>query len=90
MTESGITIVQVARAMGIEMSPTVAWSVGATVRDLYIDEFGCLPEKRLRMKSSGMGSHCFAIYPASWRERIERVIRTVASFDRSQGKLFDE
>jgi hypothetical protein len=71
----GITVISVFRELGIEPVPAVTWSVGARVRDLYEQRFGREPPKDLRPKTAGGGSHCFAIYPASWRNEIAEIIR---------------
>jgi hypothetical protein len=70
-----ITVVDVIKAMGLEPTPALTWSVGNTVRDAYERATGSLPVKALREKTSGVGSHCFAIYPAEWRVKIEEVVK---------------
>lgn len=71
----GLTVVNVCRALGVELKPETTWSIGAIVRQIYQDRFGHLPPKELRQKTSGTGSHCFAVYPEEMRAEIERVIR---------------
>jgi len=73
MTE--ITVVDVIRSMQIEPTPALTWMVGARVRELYYERMGVLPPKELRTKTAGIGSHCFAIYPAVMRENIEAIVR---------------
>ena len=58
-----------------EMGKRVAWSAGARVRDLWTDEHETRPEMRLVPKTNGGGSHDKAVYPLSWRERVEDAIR---------------
>lgn len=70
-----LTVVGVCREMRVEIDPSLTWSVGARVRELYRDRFGHLPPKELRSKTAGGGSHCFAVYPDEMRQDIERVIR---------------
>jgi hypothetical protein len=72
---SELTVIDVMRDLGLEPTPEVTWPVGAIVRDLYEQRYGCLPEKKLRPKTSGEGTHCFAVYPTSMRPEIEKVIR---------------
>lgn len=88
LDEDGITIIQVARAIGIELTPSLSWSIGARVREMYAIEFGELPEKALRQKTSGTGSHCFAVYPPEYRARIEQAIHAVNAEASGQGRLF--
>ncbi len=82
-----ITIIDVAREMGIEINPELTWAVGAIVRDEYIAEYGESPIKDLRKKTHGAGSHCFAVYPAWWKDRIASHYRRLGSFSASQGRL---
>ena len=88
MKEPGITTVQVFRALGIDPSPEQSWSVGSRMQRVYQLEHGAEPPKENRPKTSGSGTHCFAIYPASWRPRIEAVIREVVAEDGRQEDLF--
>jgi hypothetical protein len=84
-----ITVPEVFRAMGLEPTPDLTWAVGAAVRDRYQERFGHLPEKKLRAKTSGTGSHCFAVYPADWREVIEECIKRVNAAKSAQPDLFE-
>lgn len=70
-----VTVMDVFRDLGIEPDKKVSWSVGAAARDIYEARVGDLPPKRLRRKTSGAGSHCFATYPEWMRGDIERLIR---------------
>jgi hypothetical protein len=83
-----ITTIQVFRALGIEPTSSQAWSVGARMAHLYTKEFGVEPPKENRPKTTGAGSHCFAIYPAHWQTIIEGVIKSVTDCERSQTDLF--
>lgn len=85
---SMITVVDVIRDMGIEPEPNLTWAVGAAVRDLYEDKNGRLPEKRLRTKTDGHGSHCFAVYPESMRPEIEKIVGLFETNNKRQGTLF--
>jgi hypothetical protein len=65
-TDAGITIIDV---------PELTWSIGAAVREMYERRFGVPPEKKLRTKTCGAGSHCFAVYPTHLRTDITSIIR---------------
>lgn len=82
-----ITVIDVARSMGVELDKSAAWSVGAAVRSLYETEYGRSPAKELRTKTNGGGSHCFAVYPQSYRSTIERAIRATGAAKAKQGNL---
>lgn len=82
-----ITIIDVCREIGVEPEPNMTWSVGARVRDLYEASGGTI-RYALRQKTNGGGSHQFAIYPPSWRERIVREIRRHGAHAARQGSLF--
>ena len=88
MSNRGITVIDVCRELQIEPTPALTWPVGNAVRDLYEQRYGCLPEKDLREKTNGTGSHCFAIYPEGMRNDIERIIRLHDWERQRQGDLF--
>ena len=68
------TVVDLIRALGYEVENELSWAAGNRLRDAWIANTGDLPEKRLRQKTSGRGSHCFAIYPRRfWPEALEIV-----------------
>lgn len=83
-----ITVTDVSRGMNLVMEKEVAWAVGAAVRDLYELKYGALPEKELRTKTSGGGTHCFAVYPERMRPEIARIIRRHKTESDRQGRLF--
>lgn len=85
---SGITVMQVFSALGVEPGPSLSWSVGSRVATMYRDEFGEQPPKDNRPKTGGGGTHCFAIYPDSWYGRIATVITETSDLQRRQGDLF--
>lgn len=85
-----ITVMQVFAAMGINPNPSVSWSVGSQVATMYANQYGEQPPKDNRPKTNGQGSHCFALYPYSWREKIEEVIAMTQAADDSQLGLFGE
>lgn len=84
----GLTVVDVCRQLRIEPTPKLTWAVGTAMRDLYEQRYGCLPEKDLRAKTNGPGTHCFAIYPHSMRDDIVRIIRYHQTEAQRQGELF--
>ena len=84
-----ITVPQVARAMGVELDNRVSWAVGTEVANIYADRVGAQPSKDLRPKSSGAGSHCFAVYPPAWATTIRSVITSHLDAARNQGDLFE-
>ena len=84
-----ITVPQVFRVMGIVPSNEEAWSVGARIATMYAEIYGEQPPKDNRPKTSGGGTHCFALYPPDWELRIREVIHDVVGFNRAQGSLFD-
>lgn len=86
----GITVIDVIRSMGIEPTPDLSWSVGNAVRTMWERETGELPPKHLRTKTAGTGSHCFAIYPPAWRDKIAVVIRAHRVEAARQSDLFGE
>lgn len=84
----GITIIDVMHAMGIEPTNDLTWSVGNQVRDLYESRYSALPEKDLRTKTNGTGSHCFAVYPETMRADIVKIIKAQHTERQRQGELF--
>jgi hypothetical protein len=69
-----ITIIDVFRRLGLAPLKHETWAVGAAVRDRYQEIYGALPVKDNRPKTSGAGTHCFALYPESFAPIIEQVI----------------
>lgn len=74
----GVTVVERIRELGIEPSRELSWRAGDAVRRAWEARTGSLPEKALRRKSSGTGSHCFAIYPESFTPEIDAILRELA------------
>ena len=62
---TGITVVEVFRALGIEPVKNVTWPVGKAVAKKWRDENGSEPPKANRTKTGGGGMHC--IYRAKCR-----------------------
>jgi hypothetical protein len=85
-----ITVIDVFREIGYEPIKQDTWSVGGLVRNKYFEVVGKLPEKKLRVKTCGVGVHCFAVYPDTWRPIIAEIIREHASQKAEQLDLFLE
>lgn len=83
-----ITVIDVFRELGLEPVPSATWAVGAAVRDEFYSRFGMLPQKALRPKTDGPGSHCFAVYPEEWRPIIEEKARSIAVEAAKQPDMF--
>ena len=84
------SVVDRVRALGLEVHKSLTWPAGDAVRDEWGRRHGRLPEKALRRKASGTGSHCFAIYPPEFRDEMDRIIREVSDEVESEAaKQFD-
>ncbi len=81
LRSSGLTVPQRLRILGYtEMTgyQRFATACGNAVRERWLDRTGHLPYKDLQQKTAGSGSHCHAIYPASWLELIDDTIAQIA------------
>jgi len=83
-----ITVLDVFRELRIDPDNETSWAIGQQVREEYKRQYGQLPHKELRIKRSGHGSHCFAVYPRAWRSHIERIVRQHQAMKDKQGDLF--
>jgi|APGre2960657505_1045072.scaffolds.fasta_scaffold16614_3 hypothetical protein len=83
-----ITVIDVMKKLGVEITNELSWSVGADVRALWEESRGREPDKELRAKTSGAGSHCFAVYPVSFASTIEGVIKAHKADAARQMSLF--
>lgn len=81
------SIVELAREMGVELGKEQAWSIGGCVSAQFEADYGHLPMKELRPKTNGPGSHCFAVYPAPYHDRIRSMIRAANAVAVRQGAL---
>jgi hypothetical protein len=64
--------IEVCLALGIEPEKHLTWSVGLIMRHAYEERYGLVPPKELRIKTCGIGVHCFAIYKGwFWPEAEE-------------------
>lgn len=77
--DGGVTVTERIKALGYESNKVLAWRVGAAIRNKWEELTGVLPEKDLRRKTSGGGSHCMAVYPPKWRPDIDAMIEKVAA-----------
>lgn len=73
------TIPEVGRALNIEPNNHLHWEVGAQARAIYEERYGRIPQKVLRSKTTGPGSHCFAVYPEYFRSVVEQLFLGLAS-----------
>ena len=85
---AGITVPGVCKAMGVEPTKDMMWSVGLVIVNKYKQTYGALPPKDLRQKTYTEGVHCFAIYPEHMRSMIEEAIRAYGCDIARQGDLF--
>jgi hypothetical protein len=72
------TVVDLIRTLGYEVENELSWTAGNQLRDAWIARTGELPEKRLRQKTAGKGSHCFAIYPHAFHSEALEIVRKIA------------
>jgi hypothetical protein len=86
-TTGWLTVHDVARQMQVVLSDAQAWRVGSRMASAWEYVVGSPPVKDLRTKKLGTGSHCFALYPPVWRERVERFIRAEQTALLDQGEL---
>lgn len=84
-----ITIIEVARSMGLELPKEMAWAIGSAMADTYAAKNEKRqPPKELRRKTSGSGSHCFAVYPLSYVPAIMEAITKAGAEQAKQATLF--
>ena len=88
MSNRGLTVIDVMRELRVEPTPDLSWAIGAAVRDAYEQRYGIPPDKALRNKTNGPGTHCFAIYPESMRAEIIKIIQYHQTESQRQGELF--
>ncbi len=79
---------EVFKARGLTPSNSEAWSVGLSIQAAYRRRYGKQPPKENRPKTNGGGTHCFAVYPPSWRKKIDEAIDLLAVEAAKQAKLF--
>jgi hypothetical protein len=72
----------------LQATDNQSWTIGAMVRDAWVLEHSELPDKELRGKTKGPGSHCFAVYPESFVPTIDAIIDKFRLMSASQKDLF--
>lgn len=87
--DNRITVPQVAKAMGLVLDNRTAWAIGSEMASQYQQAFGEQPPKDNRPKTTGSGSHCFALYPSTWEQRIKSVIEEHVEMRDRQVGLFE-
>lgn len=83
-----ITVPQVFIALGVEPRKDWTWAVGKRCEQAYAAEMGQQPPKDNRPKTNGPGSHCFALYPRGWYDRIAKMVHELAAEQGRQNPLF--
>jgi hypothetical protein len=84
-----ITVLDVFRALHLEPTKQHTWEAGARTRDAWATlTKGHLPPKDNRQKTNQSGSHCFALYPQTFRPYMEAIIRATQPHPARQGDLF--
>jgi len=72
----------------LQATDNQSWTIGSMVRDEWVRQFATLPDKELRGKTKGAGSHCFAVYPESFVPVIDEIIDKFKLMSAKQGDLF--
>lgn len=85
-----ITVPEVAALLGVTLDNKTAWSIGSRMATRYAQTFGAQPPKDNRPKTKGPGSHCFALYPASWEPLIRSEIQSHINAQRNQFDMFGD
>lgn len=65
-----------------------SWHLGKVVMQAWVRRYGNLPDKDLRTKTHGGGSHMFAIYPKHFVPTIDAIIDRFDLSRSRQGDLF--
>lgn len=84
-----ITVIDVFREMGVEPEKHLTWAVGQIVVQEFKKREGKLPVKDLRRKTCGVGVHCFALYPESYRSVIRDAIKSLETEAAKQMDMFN-
>ena len=83
------TVIQRLRELKFDATKRQRWEIGAQVRERWRDlHEGELPEKELRRKTCGEGSHCFAVYPKWFLKEIDSIIERHRLQSQRQQELF--
>ena len=70
-----VTIVEVMRRLGVEITNEKTWALGREARKLHVAQYGVPPRKVLRQKTNGTGSHDFSGYPPEFVGVVEGLIQ---------------
>lgn len=81
------TVIDLAQHLKIETSNEAMWELGALVRDRWFSECGKLPNKDLRKKKNGAGSHCYAVYPESFWKTAKEIGKRYGGIRKMQIEL---
>ena len=72
-----ITVVDVFRELNAPTDKRLTWRAGALVREAYRQRTGNDPVLKNRPKTSGHGTHAFAVYPVTFKRRITEIVKKV-------------
>tara|TARA_Y100000310_G_C20369726_1_gene662951 strand:- start:17 stop:313 length:297 start_codon:yes stop_codon:yes gene_type:complete len=86
----GVTIPAMIAELKLKYTKRLAWAAGNLCRHRWQEMTGTLPTKELRQKTTGEGSHCFAVYPNTFRPEMRRVLVSLQAADDEQLRLFDD
>ena len=75
MVKTGFTVIDLLRQLRVEPTSKLTWSLGELLREDFKREYDRPPKKDLRPKTSGKGSHCFAVYPDRYYEDALKFVR---------------
>ena len=84
------TVIDLLRERGVRPHKRVTWGLGVAIREAWRQTQGAPPEKVLREKTSGRGSHCLAVYPEWFRSHGQAVVDEVVRAEARQPSLFCE
>lgn len=82
------TIIDVFKHLKFEAVKPYTWSAGLQLVKHYQAETGGLPPKELRTKTSGVGVHCFAIYPIEFWDKAEKIVKGLKAEKARQMEMF--
>lgn len=84
------TLIDVFRIMQVSPLKEDTWPAGAACRIEYEKVYGHPPEKELRTKTQGCGSHCFAVYPWEFFGAASEIVQALHLERQSQMDLFQK
>lgn len=84
-----ITVIDVMREKGVQITNELSWSLGAHVRERWQELGHGPPGMKLTPKTNGTGgTHCIAHYPLWFKPEITRILQLYETEKQSQGELF--